>query len=95
MRHYTQLTQKQRYQIYAFMKAGHNQTEAANILGVHKSTGNRELRRNRALSPQTGATADDCQINSYYYSNTIAKQCGGTVSDGDSALQTIFSITTA
>ena len=47
MSHNTQLTQEQRHQIYALMKADHNHTEAANILGVHKSTGNRELRRNR------------------------------------------------
>jgi len=44
---YTQLTQVQRYQIYALMKAGFNQTQIANIVGVHKSTFSRELRRNR------------------------------------------------
>lgn len=44
---YTQLTQVQRYQIYALMKAGLNQTQIANIVGVHKSTISRELRRNR------------------------------------------------
>ena len=49
MRQYTQLTQEQRYQIYALMKAGHNQTETARILEVHKSTISRELRRNRGL----------------------------------------------
>ncbi len=43
---YTQLTQVQRYQIYALMKAGLNQTQIANIVGVHKSTISRELRRN-------------------------------------------------
>ena len=31
------------------MKAGHNQTEIARILEVHKSTISRELRRNRGL----------------------------------------------
>ncbi len=46
--HYTQLTQVQRYQIYALMKAGLNQTQIANIIGVHKSTISRELRRNRS-----------------------------------------------
>ena len=44
---YTQLTQEQRYQIQALMKAGKNQTEIADIIGVHKSTISRELRRNR------------------------------------------------
>lgn len=44
---YTQLTREQRYQIYALKKAGHNQTEMASIVGVHKATISRELHRNR------------------------------------------------
>jgi IS30 family transposase len=44
---YTQLTREQRYQIYALKKAGHTQTKTAAILGVHKSSISRELRRNR------------------------------------------------
>ena len=44
---YSQLTQEQRYQIYALKKTGHSQTEIAQFLGVHKSTISRELRRNR------------------------------------------------
>jgi IS30 family transposase len=53
--HYTQLTQEQRYQIYALMKAGLNQTQIAAIVGVHKSTICREIRRNtgrRGYRPQ-------------------------------------------
>lgn len=49
MRHYTQLTEHQRYQIYALMKAGHNQTDTAAVLSVHKATVSREVRRNRGL----------------------------------------------
>jgi IS30 family transposase len=49
MKQYTQLTEHQRYQIYALMKAGHNQTGTADIIGVHKSTISRELCRNRGL----------------------------------------------
>ena len=49
MRHYTQLTEHQRYQIYALMKAGHKQFEIATLIGVHKSTISRELSRNRGL----------------------------------------------
>ena len=49
MRTYAQLTQEQRYQIYALLKAGHNQTEIAHFIRVHKSTVSRELRRNRGL----------------------------------------------
>ncbi len=47
MKHYTQLTQEQRYQIWALMKAGFNQTQTADFIGVHKSTVSREVRRNR------------------------------------------------
>lgn len=46
---YTQLTQEERYQIYALLKAGLNQTEIAMILGRHKSTISREISRNTGL----------------------------------------------
>ena len=44
---YTQLTREQRYQIYAYRKAGMNQSETAAQLAVHKSTISLELGRNR------------------------------------------------
>jgi IS30 family transposase len=47
MRTYKQLTQEQRYQIYALKKMGHNQIEIANVISMHKSTISRELQRNR------------------------------------------------
>ena len=47
MGQYTQLTQEQRYQIYAFMKAHFSKTNIATEIGVHKSTVSREMRRNR------------------------------------------------
>ena len=46
MQAYTQLTYNQRYHIYTFMKAGLCQTQIAEIIGVHKSTISRELKRN-------------------------------------------------
>jgi len=49
MRAYTQLTREERYQIYALKQAGHRQSEIAEMLGRHKSTISRELRRNRGL----------------------------------------------
>lgn len=52
---YNQLTQEQRYQIYALKKTGHTRTEIAEVIGVHKSTVSRELRRNqgeRGYRPQ-------------------------------------------
>lgn len=45
---YQQLTQAQRYQIYALLKTGQTQTEIADMIGVHKSTISRELSRNRS-----------------------------------------------
>ncbi len=44
---YTQLTQEQRYQIYALKKMGHLQTQIAKCLSVNKSTISRELGRNQ------------------------------------------------
>lgn len=46
---YTQLTQEQRYQIYAFLKAGFSQSAIAAEIHVHKSTVCRELKRNKGL----------------------------------------------
>ena len=46
---YTQLTQEERYQIYALKKAGHIQAEIAGIVGRDPGTISRELRRNRGL----------------------------------------------
>jgi transposase, IS30 family len=48
MKTYHQLTREQRYQIAALREAGHNQSEIARVIDVHKSTISRELRRNRA-----------------------------------------------
>lgn len=47
MRHYTQLTSEQRYQISGLKKAGMKQSQIADEVGVHKSTISRELRRNK------------------------------------------------
>ena len=41
-----QFTLGQRYQIAILLKVGHNQTETAKRLDVHKSTISRELHRN-------------------------------------------------
>jgi IS30 family transposase len=47
MSHYKQLTCGQRYQIEGLLKAELSQTQIALIVGVHKSTISRELRRNK------------------------------------------------
>ena len=46
---YKQLSQTERYQIQALMKAGQTQNEIAQILGRHNSTTSRELRRGSGL----------------------------------------------
>lgn len=43
---YCQLTLAQRYEIAAYIKADKSQTEIADLLGVHRSTISRELKRN-------------------------------------------------
>jgi IS30 family transposase len=47
MKSYQQLAYEQRYQIYFMLKMGHNQTDIAKEVGVHRSTISRELRRNQ------------------------------------------------
>ncbi|MDK1030346.1 MAG: IS30 family transposase, partial [Anaerolineae bacterium] len=46
---YTQLTQVQRYQIYALKKMEHKPSQIARCLEVHKATISRELQRNSGL----------------------------------------------
>ena len=46
---YNQLTENERYQIYALKKAGHSQQEIARLMGRSPSTISRELRRNQGL----------------------------------------------
>jgi len=49
MNTYTQLTEQERYQIYALKQAGHNQSEIAGLLGRDKSTISREVGRNKGM----------------------------------------------
>ena len=44
---YTHLTQHERYQIAILSKAGHDQSEIAQVMNRHKSTIGREMKRNR------------------------------------------------
>ena len=56
---YRQLAREQRYQIYALKRAGHNQSQIASVVGCHKSTISRELRRNRGLKGYRPYQADE------------------------------------
>ena len=47
MKHYSQLTLEQRYIIYSMLKIGLTQSKIAEVIGIHKSTVSRELKRNR------------------------------------------------
>ena len=66
---YKQLARKQRYQISILQRAGHNQTYIAKLLGFHKSTISRELRRNRGQKGyrhlQAEKLADERQCAAY------------------------------
>ena len=46
---YKHLSQAERYQIHALMKAGHDQSQIAKLLDRHKSTISRELSRNTVV----------------------------------------------
>lgn len=46
MKKYKQLNREQRYQIGVLLKIGKNKSEIASIIGVHRSTISRELKRN-------------------------------------------------
>jgi len=52
MKTYKQLSQAQRYQIEILNKAGKNQKEIAELLGVSPGTICRELKRNKGYRPK-------------------------------------------
>lgn len=54
---YKQLTESERYQIYALLKAGHTQKEISDVLGRNPSTICRELKRNKGLKGYRPAQA--------------------------------------
>lgn len=56
MKKYNQLSLEQRYQIQALLKVGNTYTAIAEIIGVHKSTISRELKRN---VPKRGIGANE------------------------------------
>ncbi|MCD4688414.1 MAG: IS30 family transposase [Desulfuromonadaceae bacterium] len=49
MKHYTQLTREERYQIYALKTVGQSKAQIAKVLDRHKSTIGREITRNCGL----------------------------------------------
>ena len=63
MRTYTQLTQEQRYQISVMLKIGQTQTEIAEMIGKHKSTISREVRRNQGQRGYRPKQAHEMSLN--------------------------------
>ena len=63
MRTYHQLTQAQRYQIYALRKTKHPLSEIASVIGVHKSSVSRELNRNRGQRGYRPQQAHELAVN--------------------------------
>ena len=63
---YKQLTRIQRYQIYALLKTGQRQATVAKVLNVHRSTINRELRRNKGQRGYRPAQAHSIAIKRHY-----------------------------
>lgn len=66
---YRQLTREQRYQISVLLKANQSQTQIAAIVGCHKSTISRELRRNRGHKGYRPQQADQLRRSRHYESH--------------------------
>lgn len=63
MKHYTQLTREERYQISALKTVGQSKAQIAKVLGRHKSTIGREMARNHGLRGYRPKQADSLAVN--------------------------------
>lgn len=63
MTHYKQLTQEQRYHISALVQTQHAKINIADIIGVHKSTISREIKRNSGERGYRPKQADQFAAN--------------------------------
>jgi IS30 family transposase len=84
---YTHLSQTERYQIYALMKAGQTQIEIAHILGRNKSTISRKVARGsgrRGYRPHQAQNLSDersqCSRNAAHIDEQIVLQVGSLLS---------------
>ena len=75
MGQYTQLTQEQRYQIYAFMKAHFSKTNIASEIGVHTSTVSREMRRNQGKKGYRPKQAHCMAVERRTKANDLSGDC--------------------
>ena len=91
---YTQLTQEERYQIHILKRAGHTQSEIAEMLGRHKATISRELARNTGLSGYRPKQAQRLALTrrhakraaEWVRENVTAKTSPPTVSEGETII---------
>lgn len=72
-KHYTHLTQEERYQIYAYKKAGFSNELIAQELDRHVSTINRELSRNTGLRGYRPQQAHCLAMNRHQYKPKLIK----------------------
>jgi len=72
MENYTQLNSEQRYQIYTLKNKDHKQSEIVEVLGVHKSTISRELKRNSG-----GCGYRPIQAHNMALQRRVEKVCSG------------------
>ena len=73
---YMQLTREQRYQISALLKAGHNQTEIAHLIRVHKSTISRELHRIFDRADEAARKLGDAYVSTEHLLLALAEEKG-------------------
>jgi IS30 family transposase len=75
MKRYSQLTLEKRYGIYTLLKTGLTQSKIAEVIGIHKSTVSRELKRNRGgrdyRPKQADALDDNLQILEVKFTNYL------------------------
>ena len=76
--HYHQLTQEQRYQIWALRNNGHKLSYISDLIGCHKSTVSRELRRNRHGGIYDAQCAHQLSIRRKQNAAKSNKQCAET-----------------
>lgn len=88
---YTQLTQEQRYQIYAFFKAGFSQSAITSEIGVHKSTICRELKRNKGLKGYRPKQAHSKAVNRRQNAHKYVKLTPRNIALVDSMIRQDFS----
>jgi IS30 family transposase len=79
MKTYKQLTQEQRYQIYALLKTKNNMTKIAEVIEVHRSTVKREISRNMSKRGYRPKKAHDMAMKR-------RKKAGPRISTGTWAL---------